>query len=81
MCQPGTGLKRKARVTVFPEMMGVGCATRSTVSWGVFAIELAQSGQANIRRNGRYRMNGGIGRGMGIGYAKFIEWKRFLLNL
>jgi hypothetical protein len=62
-------------------MMGVGSATSSTVSWEVFAVEPAQSGQANMRRKGRYLTKGGIGRGMGIGYAKFIEWKRFLLNL
>jgi hypothetical protein len=34
-----------------------------------------------MRRKGRYLAKGGIGRGIGIGYAKFIEWKRFLLNL
>jgi len=81
MCQPDTGINRSATVTVFPDMMGVGSATSSTVSWGVFAIEPAQSGQANMSRKGRYLMKWGIGRGMGIGYAKFNEWKRFPLNL
>jgi hypothetical protein len=61
--------------------MGAGSATRSMVSCGVLAIEPAQSGEANMRRKGRYLTKGGIGRGIGIGYAKFIEWKRFLLNL
>lgn len=68
-------------MTVFPGIKGAGSAISSTVSWGVFAIEPAQSGQANMSRKGRYLMKGGIGRGIGIGYAKFIEWKRFLLNL